>query len=247
MAQTWTHALYLLKEIFVTESCLNNFSQIIPSLGFSTLPPNRTLIVPLNQPPPLSKRISTEHLPFEAPGKLTEDSPLQPSSPYSASKASADLLCLAHFETFGTDIIITRSSNNYGPRQHHEKLIPQIIGKALLDHPLPLYGDGMNIRDWIHVDDHCNALITAFLLSKPGRVYNFGGHCERTNIGMVRSILKILGKPESLITKVSDRLGHHRRYAIDTSRAQAYFGWEPTKSFSREFPNIVRAYAADFS
>jgi len=183
----------------------------------------------------------------DPPDKFTEESPLNPSSPYSASKAAADLLCLAHFKTFQTNIVITRSSNNYGPRQHSEKLIPHFIECALNDRPMGLYGDGLNIRDWIHVDDHCQGMITAFLKSKPGRVYNFGGHCERTNIGIARSILKILGKPESLIAMIEDRLGHDRRYAIDTTKSQSYFGWQPTKSFTQEFPDIVRSYAADFS
>src|SRR5712671_1181098 len=149
-------------------------------------------------------------------GKFTEQSPLQPSSPYSASKAGADLLALACFTTFDQDVVITRCSNNYGPYQFPEKLIPLMIIKALRNEPLPVYGDGMNVRDWIHVQDHCAAVVAALFEGNPGAVYNFGGGNEIANLDLVKMILKQLSKPESLISFVKDRLGHDRRYAIDS-------------------------------
>src|ERR1043165_4563747 len=144
-------------------------------------------------------------------GKFTEQSPLDPSSPYSASKAGADLLALACHKTFGQEVIVTRCSNNYGPYQFPEKLIPLMIIKALRDDKLPVYGDGMNVRDWIHVEDHCAGIVAALFEGKPGAVYNFGGANELANLDLVKMILKKLGKPESVISFVTDRLGHDRR------------------------------------
>src|SRR4051812_32803644 len=141
-------------------------------------------------------------------GKFTEQSPLDPSSPYSSSKAGADLLALACHKTFGQDVIVTRCSNNYGPYQFPEKLIPLMIIKALRNESLPVYGDGMNVRDWIHVEDHCAAIVAALFEGKPGTVYNFGGNNEIANLDLVKMILNKLGKPESLISFVTDRLGH---------------------------------------
>ncbi len=166
-----------------------------------------------------------------ATGRFTEQSPIEPSSPYSASKASADLLALACHRTFGQEVIVTRCSNNYGPYQFPEKLIPLIIVKALRDEPLPVYGDGMNVRDWIHVEDHCAGIVAALFEGKPGAVYNFGGDSEMPNIATVKLILAQLGKPESLISYVTDRLGHDRRYAIDSSFAQRDLGWKPRHDF----------------
>jgi len=160
-------------------------------------------------------------------GLFTETSPIQPSSPYSASKAGADLLALAMHHTYGQEVIITRCSNNYGPYQFPEKLIPLMILRALADQPLPVYGDGMNVRDWIHVEDHCAAIIAALLEGKPGEVYNVGSDGEMRNIDVVKMILAHLGKPESLINYVPDRLGHDRRYAIDSSKAHRELGWKP--------------------
>lgn len=160
-------------------------------------------------------------------GKFTEQSPIQPSSPYSASKAGADLLALATQHTYGLEVIVTRCSNNYGPYQYPEKLIPLMILNALRDKPLPVYGDGMNVRDWIHVEDHCRAVIAALLNGKPGEVYNVGSDGEMPNIEVVKLILDHLGKPHSLITYVKDRLGHDRRYAIDSSKAHRELGWGP--------------------
>jgi dTDP-glucose 4,6-dehydratase len=160
-------------------------------------------------------------------GKFTEKSPLEPSSPYSASKASADLLALAAHHTYGQEVVITRCSNNYGPYQFPEKLIPLMIIRALEDKPLPVYGDGLNVRDWIHVEDHCAAIFTALLNGKPGEVYNIGSDGEMRNIDVVKMILSHLGKPENLIQYVTDRLGHDRRYAIDSSKAHRELEWKP--------------------
>ncbi len=159
-------------------------------------------------------------------GKFTEQSPLHPSSPYSASKAGADLIALAFLKTFGQDVIVTRCSNNYGPYQFPEKLIPLMIIKALRDEPLPVYGDGMNVRDWIHVEDHCSGIVAALFEGKAGTIYNFGGDGEMTNLEVVKLILEKLGKPESLISFVTDRLGHDRRYAIDSSFAHRELNWK---------------------
>ena len=160
-------------------------------------------------------------------GNFSETSPLEPSSPYSASKAGADLLALAYQHTFGMEVVITRCSNNYGPYQFPEKLIPLMIINALSDQPLPVYGDGLNVRDWIHVEDHCAAIVSALLNGKAGEVYNVGSDGEMRNIDVVKMILAHLGKPESLIKYVTDRLGHDRRYAIDSSKAHRELQWKP--------------------
>jgi dTDP-glucose 4,6-dehydratase len=163
-------------------------------------------------------------------GKFTEQSPLDPSSPYSASKAGADLLALACYKTFGQDIVVTRCSNNYGPYQFPEKLIPLMIIKALRDESLPVYGDGMNVRDWIHVRDHCAGVVAALFEGKAGLVYNFGGDSELPNLEVVKLILDKLGKPHSLISFVTDRLGHDRRYAIDSTFAKRELNWHPRRN-----------------
>ena len=175
-------------------------------------------------------------------GKFTEQSPLDPSSPYSSSKAGADLLTLAHHRTYGQEVIVTRCSNNYGPYQFPEKLIPLVIIKALRGEPLPVYGDGMNVRDWIHVQDHCTAVVAALFEGKPGAVYNFGGGNELPNLDLVKMILKKLGKPESLISFVKDRLGHDRRYAIDSSFAEKELKWKPCKEFKISIDETVQWY-----
>jgi dTDP-glucose 4,6-dehydratase len=164
-------------------------------------------------------------------GLFREDSPLSPSSPYSASKTSADLLALAWNRTFGTPVCITRCSNNYGPFQFPEKLIPVMVTKALADQSLPVYGDGSNIRDWIHVEDHCRAILRVLESGQPGRIYNIGADCERSNLELVKTILEILDKPEELITFVRDRPGHDWRYAIDSSRIRSELGWTPRHDF----------------
>lgn len=177
-----------------------------------------------------------------AAGKFDEESPLHPSSPYSASKAAADLLCLAYQRTYGLPVIITRCSNNYGPYQFPEKLIPLTITNALEGKPIPVYGDGLNVRDWIHVEDHCCALDLVIQRGKQGEIYNIGADNERTNLEMVRRILDIVQKPHSLITFVSDRPGHDRRYALDTTKVRRELGWEPRHSFEEALQRTVAWY-----
>ena len=164
-------------------------------------------------------------------GFFTEESPLAPSSPYSASKAGSDLLALAYARTFGVPVLVTRCSNNYGPYQFPEKLIPLMIANALRDQPLPVYGDGLNVRDWIHVEDHCAGLCAALERGRPGEVYNLGGSNERENLDIVHGILDLLGKPRSLVRFVADRPGHDRRYAIDAGKARRELGWAPRRPF----------------
>ena len=175
-------------------------------------------------------------------GKFTEQSPLDPSSPYSASKAGADLLALSCYKTYGQEVIVTRCSNNYGLYQFPEKFIPLMITKSLQDEPLPVYGDGLNVRDWIHVKDHCAAVVAALFEGKPGAIYNFGGESEMVNLDVAKMILKKLGKPESLISFVTDRLGHDRRYAIDSSFAQRELKWRPLHSFEEGLDETIQWY-----
>ena len=175
-------------------------------------------------------------------GKFTEQSPIEPSSPYSASKAGADLLALACHRTFGQEVLVTRCSNNYGPYQFPEKLIPLMIVKAMRNESLPVYGDGMNVRDWIHVEDHCAAIAATLFEGKAGTVYNFGGNSEMPNIEVVKLILERLGKPQTLISYVTDRLGHDRRYAIDSSFAERELGWKPLHHFREGLISTVDWY-----
>jgi dTDP-glucose 4,6-dehydratase len=175
-------------------------------------------------------------------GFFTETTPLAPTSPYSASKASSDLLALAYGHTFGLPVVVTRCSNNYGPYQFPEKLIPLMIANALRGAPLPVYGDGMNVRDWIHVEDHCRGLLAALERGADGEVYNFGAASERHNIDIVRQVLRLLGKPESLIAYVKDRPGHDRRYAIDAAKAREQLGWTPRHVFEDALAATVRWY-----
>lgn len=177
-----------------------------------------------------------------AEGYFTEQTPLAPNSPYSASKAGSDLLARAYYETFGFPVIITRCSNNYGPYQFPEKLIPVAITRALKDEPIPVYGDGLNVRDWLHVEDHCAAVALAALHGKPGEVYNVGGHNERTNLQVAETILETLGKPADLIQMVEDRLGHDRRYAIDPSKMEKELGWRPVYSFEAGIRQTIDWY-----
>jgi dTDP-glucose 4,6-dehydratase len=164
-------------------------------------------------------------------GQFTETTPLSPNSPYSASKASADMLVAAFGHSWGLPYNITRCSNNYGPYQFPEKMLPLMINNALNDKPLPVYGDGLYVRDWLYVYDHCTAIWKVLTQAAPGTVYNVGGNNEKTNLEVVRLILERLGKPESLITHVKDRPGHDRRYAIDSSRIMDELGWKPTVTF----------------
>ncbi len=182
-------------------------------------------------------------LPLDRPDMFfTETTPLHTSSPYSASKASADLLTLAYHRTFGLPVTITRCSNNYGPYQFPEKLIPLMIANALADKPLPVYGKGLNVRDWLYVEDHCRAIDLVIRRGSVGEVYNIGGHNERANIDVVKTVLRELGKPESLITYVKDRPGHDRRYAIDPAKIHSELGWMPTTNFNEGIKKTVRWY-----
>jgi len=178
-------------------------------------------------------------------GRFTEASPLAPNSPYSASKAGADLLVRAYHETYGLDVVITRCSNNYGPYQFPEKLIPLMIMNALQDQPLPVYGDGLHVRDWLHVEDHCRAVDLVLRKGTAGEVYNVGGNNERTNLEVVRTILRELGKPETLIAFVPDRPGHDRRYAIDASKIRNELGWTPQYEFAAGIRDTIRWYVVN--
>jgi dTDP-glucose 4,6-dehydratase len=180
---------------------------------------------------------------LEATGRFTEDTPLAPNSPYSASKAGSDLLVRSYFETYGFPAIITRCSNNYGPNQFPEKLIPLMIKNAQEDKSLPVYGDGMNVRDWLYVEDHCSAIDVVLHAGKIGEVYNIGGNNEWLNIDIVKLILKELGKPETLISYVKDRLGHDRRYAIDASKIKNELGWKPAVQFPEGIKKTIQWYA----
>lgn len=175
-------------------------------------------------------------------GFFTEESPLAPNSPYSASKASADLLVRAYHKTYGLPVNITRCSNNFGPFQYPEKLIPLFVTNALDDKSLPLYGDGQNIRDWLHVKDHCRAIDLVLRKGKAGEIYNIGGNNEYTNLEITREILKILNKPENLIEFVEDRPGHDRRYAIDSSKIQKELGWKAEYSFIEGLKETIEWY-----
>ncbi|TCM97790.1 dTDP-glucose 4,6-dehydratase [Paenibacillus sp. BK033] len=175
-------------------------------------------------------------------GLFTEQSPLHPNSPYAASKAGSDLLVRAYHETFGLPVNITRCSNNYGPYQFPEKLIPLMLVNALNDRPLPIYGDGLHIRDWLYVEDHCHAIDLVLHQGKNGEVYNIGGSNEKTNIQIVQTLLKELGKPESLIRHVPDRLGHDRRYGIDATKIMNELGWHPKHHFETGILETIQWY-----
>jgi dTDP-glucose 4,6-dehydratase len=176
---------------------------------------------------------------------FTESTPLAPNSPYAASKAASDLLVRAAHHTHGMDTVVTRCSNNYGPYQFPEKLIPLFITNALADTPLPVYGDGRQVRDWIHVLDHCRGVDAALRRGRAGATYNFGGRCERFNIDVTRLVLELTGKPESLIRHVTDRPGHDRRYAVECGLAEGELGWRPTVAFERGLADTVAWYRAN--
>jgi dTDP-glucose 4,6-dehydratase len=175
-------------------------------------------------------------------GAFTEDTPLAPNSPYAASKASADLLVRAYHHTFGFPAVVTRCSNNYGPYQFPEKLIPLFIGNLMRDEAVPVYGDGLQVRDWIHVHDHCTAVHAVWKAGRVGEVYNAGGRCEKTNLDLTHTLLDVLGKSRSLIKYVKDRPGHDRRYAIDCSKIERELGWRPTIPFERGLRETVTWY-----
>ena len=179
-------------------------------------------------------------------GFADENFKLNPSSPYSASKSSADLLALAYFKTFSLDVIITRCSNNYGPKQFPEKLVPQTIKNISKGLNIPVYGDGSNIRDWIHVEDHCAGLVLAMQNGKPGEIYNFGDVDKVTNLEIIKNILQIMNGSEELIEYVTDRLGHDLRYAIDCKKAKRDLGWEPKHNLSNSLEDVINWYKKAF-
>jgi dTDP-glucose 4,6-dehydratase len=178
-------------------------------------------------------------------GAFTEETPLAPNSPYAASKAAADLLVRGYVHTFGLPALVTRCSNNYGPYQFPEKLIPLFISNLLRDEPVPVYGDGLNVRDWIHVRDHCAGIYKVWREGRIGEVYNLGGRCERTNLELTHALLEATRKPASLIKYVKDRPGHDRRYAIDCSKAEKELGWRPTVPFEQGLRDTVAWYKAN--
>ena len=182
-------------------------------------------------------------LPLDQPELFfTEETPIHTSSPYSSSKASADLLALAYYRTYGLPVTLSRCSNNYGPYQFPEKLIPLMIANALNDKPLPVYGEGLNVRDWLYVEDHCKAIDLILRSGKVGEAYNIGGHNEMRNIDIVKIICEKLGKPESLITYVTDRKGHDMRYAIDPAKIHAELGWLPETKFADGIEKTIQWY-----
>jgi len=177
-------------------------------------------------------------------GSFTETSPMSPSSPYSASKAAADLLCLAYYRTYNLPVLITRSSNNFGPYQFPEKLIPLAITNALEGKPIPVYGDGLNIRDWIYVEDHCRALEAVIQKGQPGQIYNIAADQERANLELLNILLDVLGKPKKLLAFVADRPGHDRRYALDISKITHKLGWSPTHAFEKALKDTINWYVS---
>ena len=181
-------------------------------------------------------------LPDDSGEFFTEGSPLQPNSPYAASKAAAEFVVRAARETHGVDFVVTRCGNNYGPRQFPEKLIPLMIANAMNDEPLPVYGDGRNVRDWIYVDDHCRAIWLAYEKGRSGEAYNIGARNEQENINVVKSILTTLDKPDSLIKYVTDRLGHDRRYAIDPAKTETELGWKPQTTWEDGLAQTINWY-----
>jgi dTDP-glucose 4,6-dehydratase len=192
-------------------------------------------------------QISTDEVYGCAPEGVcfNEDAPLRPSSPYAASKAAADLLVLSYVRTYKLPAMILRCSNNYGPYQFPEKLIPLMIANALENKPLPVYGDGLQVRDWIYVEDHCRAICEVLLKGRPGEIYNVGGVAQRTNLEVIRGILRLLGRPESLITFVEDRPGHDRRYALDSTKLRSELGWSPLCTFEQGLEMSVLWYRSN--
>ena len=195
-------------------------------------------------PPALFVHVSTDEVYGSLPEPLEADEnfPLRPSSPYSASKAGSDLLALSYFTTYRVPVIVTRASNNYGPYQFPEKLIPLMIAHALEDRPLPVYGDGGHVRDWLYVEDHCRALAALLEKGRAGEIYNIGGNCALPNLEVVRRILRITGKPENLIRFVTDRPGHDRRYALSSRKIQQETGWRPETQFEEGLRRTVAWY-----
>jgi dTDP-glucose 4,6-dehydratase len=191
-------------------------------------------------------QVSTDEVYGEAPeGSFTENTPLKPGNPYSASKAAADMFVLSYQKTFGLNVSITRCTNNFGPYQLPEKLIPKTVIRALRDLPIPIYGTGQNVRDWIYVEDHCSAIATVLEKGKAGEVYNVSAGNEVTNIVIAKKIIALLNKPESLITFVEDRPGHDTRYSLDSTKTQTELGWKPKHSFEESLEFTVKWYLAN--
>jgi dTDP-glucose 4,6-dehydratase len=182
---------------------------------------------------------------IEPPFEADENYPLRASSPYSASKAGSDLLALSYYATYKQNVSVSRASNNYGPYQFPEKLIPLMISNALEDKPLPVYGDGQQIRDWLFVEDHCRAVRAVLEKGEPGQIYNIGGNCSLPNLEVVHRILKATGKPETLITRVTDRPGHDRRYALSNEKLTRHTGWEPLVDFDAGLAATIAWYQAN--
>ena len=194
--------------------------------------------VPQSAPRPARFRL-------EAPAEATEEFPLNPSSPYSASKAASDLLARSYFVTYRMPVLITRASNNYGPYQFPEKLIPLMISNALEDRPMPVYGDGMQVRDWLYVDDHCRGVLAVLNQGRAGEIYNLGGNRSLPNIEVVRKILALTGRPENLIQHVTDRPGHDRRYALSSQKLMSETGWYPLVDFETGLARTIDWYRSN--
>jgi dTDP-glucose 4,6-dehydratase len=192
-------------------------------------------------------QISTDEVMGSLPERddafFKEESPFEPNSPYSASKAGAEHLCRAALHTHGLDVVVTRCGNNYGPRQFPEKFLPLMLSNAMRDEPIPVYGDGRNVRDWIYVEDHCRAILAAYERGRAGHVYNIGARNERRNIEVAESVLDALGKPRALLKFVKDRPGHDRRYAIDPAKAEGELGWRPRETWESGLAKTIRWYA----
>ncbi len=197
-----------------------------------------------NYPPSRFLHVSTDEVygSIDSPAEADESYPLVASSPYSSSKAGSDLLALSYFTTFGLPVTVTRASNNYGPYQFPEKLIPLMISNALEDKSLPIYGDGQQVRDWLYVDDHCRAIHAAIDRGRPGEIYNIGGNCALPNLEVVKRLLRATGKPESLMTRVADRPGHDRRYALTSAKIESETGWKPEVDFDTGLSQTVDWY-----
>ncbi len=182
---------------------------------------------------------------LETPLEAAEDFVLRPSSPYSAAKAGSDLLGLGFFTTYGVPVVVTRASNNYGPYQFPEKLIPLMVTNALDDQPLPIYGDGQQVRDWLYVEDHCAGIEAVAAGGRPGQIYNIGGNCSRPNLEVVREVLRLTGKPESLLQRVTDRPGHDRRYALSSAKMEQELGWRPRVEFGEGLTRTIEWYRSN--
>ena len=226
-------------KVFLDTNIMGTYTLLETARKFWLLPRTKN-----QEPRTIFLQVSTDEVygELDEEGYFTEETPLAPNSPYSSSKASADMLAKSYFRTYGLPVIITRCSNNYGPYQFPEKLIPLMISNAMEDNELPVYGDGLNVRDWIYVEDHCRGILAAMIRGKIGEVYNFGSNNEKKNIDIVKLILNVIGKPESLISFVKDRLGHDKRYAIDAAKAINQLGWKPLVDFEKGIKLTIQWY-----